>query len=99
MKKAILVTVLSTALLLTGCNAKGSNNQFIDAEGSNTDSGITTYKIIDRDTGCQYMVFDWSGGGGVTELLGRDGEPVCENIRSEATPQEAKTEKEKEDKK
>jgi hypothetical protein len=45
------------------------------------------------------MVFDWSGGGGVTELLGRDGEPVCENIRNEATTEEAKTEKEKKDKK
>lgn len=80
MKKTIIAISVLAMLVISGCANRGNENQFIDDVGSDTRGEVSTYIVIDKDTGCRYVLFNWNRGGGASPLLDIEGEAVCKPI-------------------
>lgn len=82
MKKTLGILALAT-ILVVGCSsteskADGENATYLESvDEYNT---FTAIKMVDKETGCKYMVVTGNGTHrpNVTQMLGKDGQPVCE---------------------
>lgn len=78
--KKILISLLCFGLL-TGCNS-GDSVVIEDSNGDGNGDTIYTYSYTDKETGCEYIIFDWYQGGGASPKLDSKGEYVgCRDLK------------------
>lgn len=78
MKKILILLTMATAVLTSGCAGDSVKVQ----DGKGNQSSVDTYTYTDKETGCEYIIFNWYQGGGASPKLDSEGLPVgCKNIK------------------
>ncbi len=81
MKKVL--SLLSVALVLVACGTSGTNasdnNTGTYIENSDKYNSFYAYKIVDKETGCKYLMTKNKSNGynSLVQMLNSDGSPLC----------------------
>jgi uncharacterized protein YceK len=79
MIKKILFSMV-IVLILVSCSSVTASKDTATYLESVDENGIFEYiKLVDKETGCKYLVVAYAGGGrsSVTQMLNKDGRPLC----------------------
>lgn len=79
MKKKIIFLSIFT-ILLVGCvsNANADNEKATHLESVDEYRTFTAVKIVDKETGCKYLLTQGDRKAGLVQMLDKDGKPLCQ---------------------
>lgn len=82
--KKILYAIILSLILVVGCStqSKADTESATYIESVDEYNTFTSIKLVDKETGCKYLVTNTSNGAtgrpSTVQMLGKDGLPVCD---------------------